>query len=94
MTGTVYRRSEGVDPATGSFGIDIKLDKNETAKIASGMYGNATIITAAATKSAEGNNWYIPYDALLDGDGSTGYVFITNNNQTAEKGKSDDRRHG
>jgi RND family efflux transporter MFP subunit len=86
LTGFVYRRSEGVDPATGSFGIDIKLDKHETAKIASGMYGNATITTAAAPASAAAN-WSVPYDALLDGDGSTGYVFITNDNQVAEKVK-------
>lgn len=87
MTGTVYRRAEGVDPATGSFGIDIKLEKNEAAKIASGMYGNATITTAAAPATTTAANWSMPYDALLDGDGSTGYVFITNDNQVAEKVK-------
>jgi multidrug efflux pump subunit AcrA (membrane-fusion protein) len=31
------------------------------------------------------NNLVIPYDALLDADGSTGYVFVTNDNKTAHK---------
>ena len=84
MNGTVYRKSEGVDPATGSFGIDIKVDRNEAATIASGMYGNATI-TTAAPETTTNANWSVPYDALLDGDGSTGYVFITNDNKTAER---------
>lgn len=29
--------------------------------------------------------WAIPYDALMEGDGSTGYVFVTNDNKTAKK---------
>ena len=29
--------------------------------------------------------WAIPYDALLDGDANKGYVFVTNDNATAQK---------
>lgn len=85
--GIVYRRSEGVDPSTGSFSIDIKLlDKGES--IASGMFGSATIIASGNKQSdTDTHSWAIPYDALLDADGSNGYVFITNDNQTAEKVK-------
>jgi RND family efflux transporter MFP subunit len=85
--GVVYRKSEGVDPNSGSFSIDIKLlDKDVS--IASGMFGSATIITTESKSSQENpTTWAIPYDALLDGDGSNGYVFITNDNQTAERVK-------
>lgn len=87
MEGIVYRRSEGVDPGTGSFSIDIKLlDKD--ASVASGMFGSATIVAGEnISKASDANSWSIPYDALLDGDGSNGYVFITNDNKTAEKAK-------
>jgi RND family efflux transporter MFP subunit len=87
MEGIVYRRSEGVDPGTGSFSIDIKLlDKG--ASVASGMFGSATIAAGEnISKASDANSWSIPYDALLDGDGSNGYVFITNDNKTAQKVK-------
>lgn len=86
--GIVFRRSESVDPYTGAFTIDIKLDAAAAMSVASGMYGHAVINTGnAAETSASGTSWAIPYDALLDGDGSTGYVFITNDNKTAQKVK-------
>jgi RND family efflux transporter MFP subunit len=88
ISGTVFRRSEGVDPYTGSFAIDIKLDKGQAANIASGMYGSAVITPLRAAAAGTGaDKWAIPYEALLDGDGSTGYVFITNDSKTAEKVK-------
>jgi RND family efflux transporter MFP subunit len=82
--GAVARRSEGADPMTGSFSIDIKFTGKQ-AGIAAGMFGKATIITGAAKSTA--HNWAIPYDALLDGDGSSGYVFVTTDNKTAHKVK-------
>jgi RND family efflux transporter MFP subunit len=79
--GTVARRSEGADPATGAFTIDIRL-QDKPQGLASGMFGKAVITTRATTGQAF---WSIPYDALLDGDGNTGNVFITNDNKTAHK---------
>lgn len=81
--GVVIRKSEGVDAASGTFMADIKMNGKPEA-IASGMFGKA-VITPATSTPAGADVWTIPYDALLDGDGSTGYVFITNDNKTAEK---------
>ncbi|WP_343693636.1 efflux RND transporter periplasmic adaptor subunit [Chitinophaga sp.] len=38
-----------------------------------------------ANSSSGKGPWSIPYDALMEGDGSTGYVFITTDNKTAKK---------
>lgn len=86
FTGLVSRRSEGIDPSTGSFAIDIRLTGEKPTNIAFGMFGKAVIHTSAQNKSA-GSSWAVPYDAVLDGDGNSGYVFITNDNKRAEKVK-------
>lgn len=87
FTGSVIRRSEGVDPATGLFTIDLQLDKHDGAKLASGMFGSAVITTKATVQADDKGGWAIPYDALLDGEGSSGYVFVTHDGHTAEKVK-------
>ena len=53
------------------------------------MFGNGIITTGKGNFEAKSmvNSWSIPYEALLDGDGSTGYVFITNDNKTASRVK-------
>lgn len=80
--GVVCRRSEGADPQTGSFTVDIKF-LGEQPAVAAGMFGKATVQTTASTQRAD--QWAIPYDALLDGDGNTGYVFVTNDKKNARK---------
>ncbi|MBO9729967.1 MAG: efflux RND transporter periplasmic adaptor subunit [Chitinophaga sp.] len=83
LTGTVTRKSEGVDAQSGTFLIDVQLSGNKPAAIAAGMFGRCHINTGAA-----GNNntaWSIPYAALLDGNGSSGFVFVTNDNKIAQK---------
>lgn len=85
LQGVITRKSEGVDATTGTFSADITLTGKKPQAIAAGMFGKATI---APSHSVAGNgNWQIPYEALLDGDGSIGYVFITNDNKTAHKVK-------
>jgi len=69
---TVLRKAQIADPMTGLFAADLKLAATKPQEIASGMYGKATIQTTALTA---GSQWKIPYDALLDADGSMGYVF-------------------
>lgn len=81
LPATVFKKSEGVDPASGTFLIQLKLQQKPEA-IASGLFGKATITPSRAV-----NAWVIPYDALLDGDQNEGYVFVTNDNKTAEKVK-------
>lgn len=86
FTGLVARRSEGIDPSTGSFAVDIRLTGEKPSVIAFGMFGKAVIRTSIQSKSESGT-WSVPYDAVLDGDGNSGYVFITNDNKTARKVK-------
>lgn len=83
LQGVVNHKSEGVDAATGTFSAYIKLTGKKTQVIASGMFGKA-VITVTQNSSAD-STWQIPYEALLDGDSTTGYVFITNDNRTARK---------
>jgi RND family efflux transporter MFP subunit len=83
--GVLSRKAEGVDEATGTFTVDITLTGQKPKAIAAGMFGKATIIPSQDAGTA--TNWQIPYEALLDGDGSSGYVFVTNDNKTAHKVK-------
>jgi len=87
--GTVSRKGEGIDPATSSFQIDIHLTGEKPAAIAFGMFGKAVIHphNSNNTNISANGPWAIPYDALLDGDGGSGYVFITNDGKTAKKVK-------
>ena len=86
FTGQVSRRSEGIDPSTGSFAIDIRLTGEKPTNIAFGMFGKAVIRTSAQSNGST-SSWAVPYDAVLDGDGNSGYVFITNDNKRAQKVK-------
>lgn len=49
------------------------------------MFGKAIIKPETVTTTDGQGPWAIPYDALLEGDGSTGYVYVTNDNKTAHK---------
>ncbi len=81
----VLRKSQSADPQSGSFTVDVALEDAQTAPLATGMFGKATITTNPASGQHNSQYWAIPYDALLDGEGSTGYVFVTNDGKMAEK---------
>ena len=53
------------------------------------MFGTGVISSGnhQGTVKSSAETWSVPYEALLDGDGSSGYVFVTNDNKTAEKTK-------
>lgn len=78
----VSRKSESTDPSTGSFTIELTLTGKLPASIATGMFGKAVITPSQSTQA-----WKIPYDALLDGDAQSGYVFVTDDLKTARKAK-------
>jgi RND family efflux transporter MFP subunit len=78
----VVRKSGGTDPYTGSFTAELRLTGKLPSAIASGLFGKA-VITPSSTRKA----WSIPYDALLDGDSQSGFVFVTNDMKTAQKQK-------
>ncbi len=76
---SVTRKSEGTNAMNGSFTIELTL-RSAPSGLASGLFGKATIKTSRAQLL-----WTIPYDALLDGDAQTGYVFTTRDSKTAVK---------
>lgn len=82
LTGMVTRKSEGIDAQSGTFLIDVQLTGSKPAAIAAGMFGRCHINAGAVTGSTA---WSIPYAALLDGNGSSGFVFVTNDNKTAQR---------
>ncbi len=92
LTGTVSRKSAQVDPATGSFTADIRLNGNIPSTLASGLFGKGEIFLATASSAvphaaigASAQNWKIPFESLLDGDGSSGYVFVATQDRKAQK---------
>ncbi len=88
ISGKVTRKSESVDPSNGLFSIDITLNGDQKGKIAAGMFGNGVIMTTGHQTDKSGTEtWSVPYEALMDGDGSSGFVFVTNDSKTAEKTK-------
>jgi len=76
----VARKSEGIDPQSGTFTVYLKLLETPAAPLASGLFGRATI-----QLSEKADAWFIPYEALLDGDGGKAYVFVTDDGQTARR---------
>lgn len=77
----VTRKSEGTDGASGAFTLELTL-QDSSPSLASGLFGKASIQTNRTQ-----HVWSIPYDALLDGDAQSGYVFTTNDSKTAIKTK-------
>jgi len=75
----VTRKSEGTDAMNGSFTVEVTL-KSPSSGLATGLFGKATI-----QGSRKQRVWKIPYDALLDGDAQSGYVFVTEDEKTAHK---------
>ena len=80
LAGKVTHKSQGIDSETGTFSVEIAIDSKYSKKLASGMFGTAQI----KTRKANGL-WTIPYEALLDANGSNGFVFVTDDNKTAKK---------
>lgn len=75
----VLRKSEGLNPNTGTFTIQVQPVSIGKLPIASGMFAKVQLFGQAS------DSWMIPYEALLDGDAGRGYVFVTDDNQTARK---------
>jgi RND family efflux transporter MFP subunit len=76
----VLRKSEGVDPYSGTFYVELKIQANQAGKIASGLFGKAKIFPKYPF-----DVWIVPYQSLLEGDGNNAYVFTTNDMETAKK---------
>jgi RND family efflux transporter MFP subunit len=88
MPGAVSRKSEGIDPATGTFTADIRLTGSRPVPLATGLFGKGFIFpfrSAARVDTGRSRTWRVPYEALLDGDGSSGFVFVTSDGKTARR---------
>src|SRR5699024_9249816 len=68
----VTKKSKGMDPQSGTFQIWLGLTGTPKNKLAAGVFGKAKIFPRSSDKV-----WQIPYDAFIQGDGMTGYVFVT-----------------
>ncbi|NCT73353.1 MAG: efflux RND transporter periplasmic adaptor subunit [Chitinophagaceae bacterium] len=82
LNAQVIKKSEGVDPLSGTFMVQLQVSDVPAGMLASGLFGKAQLFPAQSIHA-----WAIPYDALLDGDASDAYVFVTDDNQTARKVK-------
>ena len=78
----VLRKSEGVDPHSGTFFVELQISENYRGKIASGLFGKAQIFPKYSS-----DMWIVPYQSIQEGNGDAGYVFATNDLKKAEKVK-------
>lgn len=81
LKGQVSRKAEGIDTQSGTFTVDIKITDKQTKGLAAGMFGQCSIASVPITQKS----WRVPYDAVLDGNGSDGFVFVTSDGKTARK---------
>lgn len=76
----VSRKSESIDPFSGTFTVELEIQGKLPEGLASGVFGKATIKLSETSE-----NWKIPYEALLDGNADDGFVFISNDQKTVKK---------
>lgn len=74
----VSNKSAGADPGSGTLAIELRLINPEG--FASGIFGNAVIRTTRKQPS-----WNIPFEALLDGNAKSGFVFVTEDKKSVKK---------
>lgn len=75
----VIRKSEGLDPNSGTFTVHVQPRDIGNVPVASGMFARVRIFGESP------EYWMIPYSALLDGDRGKGYVYVTDDKETVSK---------
>ncbi len=80
LSAKVFKKSKGIDPQTGGFTIQLQIENTANIPLASGLFGEAELYPSTVI-----NVWKIPYEALLDGDGNQGFVFVTTDKKHAKK---------
>ena len=76
----VSKKTEGLDPNSGTFIIQLKVKDAKDFKLAAGLFGKAVIYPKVTN-----GIWKIPVAALMDGDNSQGFVFTADDQKTARK---------
>jgi len=79
FTANVFRKSQAAEIGSGTFEVEVKIALGTT-KPAVGMFGKATINIGNKNILPT-----IPYDALLEADGSNAFVFIPTENSRVKK---------
>jgi RND family efflux transporter MFP subunit len=77
--GVVSSKSLAADPASGSFRVEIQVNPDGV-QPAAGMFGKAVI-----TPSVSARGYSIPYESLLEANGSKGFVFVTDDRRTVRR---------
>ncbi len=80
IPGKVTRKSQAADPLTGAYWVEVTPETSGNLNLASGMFGKVVIQPKLKTEG-----WQIPYEALLDAQGSEGFVFVTADGKKAKK---------
>jgi RND family efflux transporter MFP subunit len=79
FTALVSKKSLAADPVSGVFEIELKTSM-AGAEPAIGMFGKASIFTSRQVSAHQ-----IPYEALLEANGKSGFVFVTNDGKKATR---------
>jgi RND family efflux transporter MFP subunit len=79
IAATVFRKSQAADAGSGTFQLELKMALDNI-KPAIGMFGKATITTGSKTSLPA-----IPYEAVVEADGTNAFVFIPVNSNGVKK---------
>lgn len=80
IPGKVVRKSQAADPQTGSYWVEVDPLPSQALNLATGMFGKVVILP-----SQQKSGWQIPYESVLDAQGSSAFVFVTDDGQKAKK---------
>ena len=76
---TVFRKSQAADQSSGSFQVELKLELNGM-KPAVGMFARASIKTGDRQTLTP-----VPYDAIVEADGNSAFIFVPAGNQQVRR---------
>lgn len=79
FSAVVSSRSLAADPSNGTFQLELRVDFG-VEKPATGMFGRAVITPTVIRKG-----YSIPYESLLEADGSRGFVFVSDDRRTVRR---------
>ncbi|MCH6198214.1 efflux RND transporter periplasmic adaptor subunit [Aquiflexum sp. LQ15W] len=78
--GKIKRKAKVADPMTGTYQVEIEFTEKAPEYLASGMFGYAKLSVATLQTT-----WFVPYEAILDANAGNGFVFITEDDTTAQR---------
>ncbi len=81
FTAVVSQIDEAANPQTGTYEIEMKLDKTDF-KLASGFIANVEVLPKQKTTC-----FLVPVEALMEADGQSGFVFVPTSGGTVKKVK-------